>query len=144
MVLQIIPYVLFFYHWCNRDFSLVKKNPDIGLTLMALSYSYATKKVEIANISSNPISFTMPGDFDGKKIVLWLTENTNVTKLSISNYSSTLTLTSSDRASKQMFYFRNADGVLSKIMFSPNFYDFDSEQFHRVMLQEKLNGSYIV
>ena len=29
-------------------------------------------------------------------------------------------------------------------MFSPNFYDFDSEAFHRVMMQEKLNGSYIV
>ena len=29
-------------------------------------------------------------------------------------------------------------------MVSPNFYDFDSEQFHRVMLQEKINGSYIL
>ena len=44
----------------------------------------------------------------------------------------------------QYFDFTSADGVLSKIMFSQNFYDFDSEQFHRVMLQEKLNGSYIV
>ena len=40
----------------------------------------------------------MPRDFDGKIIVLWLAENTNVTKVSISNYSSTLTLTSSDKA----------------------------------------------
>ena len=30
----------------------------------------------------------------------------------------------------------------NRLMFSPNFYDFDSEQFHKVMLQEKLNGSY--
>ena len=111
---------------------------------MATSYSYATKKVELANISSNPISFTMPRDFDGKIIVIWLTENTNVTKVNISNFSSTLTLTSSDNANKQTFDFRNEDGVLSKIMFSPNFYDFDSEQFHRVMIQEKINGSYIM
>ena len=39
-----------FYHWVNRSFSLVKKNPDIGLTLMSLSYTYATKKVELVNI----------------------------------------------------------------------------------------------
>ena len=88
----------------------------------------------------------MPKDFDGKKIVLWLTENatTNVSKVSISNYSTTLTLTSSSHFILQTFDFRTKDGVVSKIMFSPNFYDVDSEQFHRVMLQEKLNGSYIV
>ena len=110
---------------------------------MALSYTDA-KKVELANISSNPNNFTMPSDFNGKKIVLWLTENTNVTKVSISNYSSTLTLTSSDNANKQIFDFRVKDGVINKFMFSPNFYDFDSVQFHKIMIQEKLNGAYIV
>ena len=40
--------------------------------------------------------------------------------------------------------FNTEDGILSKIMFSPNFYDIDSEQYHKVMLQEKLNGSYVL
>ena len=111
---------------------------------MAISYTYATKKVELANISSNPNNFTMPSYFSGKKIVLWLTESTNVTKVSISNFSSTLTLTSSDNTNEQIFDFRIKDGVINKFMFSPNFYDFNSEQFHKIMIQEKLNGSYVV
>ena len=44
----------------------------------------------------------------------------------------------------QQFVFTIEEGVLSKILFSPNFYDTDSEQYHKVILQEKLNGSYIV
>ena len=75
-----------------------------------------------------------------------MAENNNsiVTKVNISNYSSTLTLANSNYTTNQYFDFITEDGVISKIMFSPNFYDFDSEQFHRVMTQEKLNGSYIV
>ena len=90
--------------------------------------------------------FSVPSSFDGKKIVLWLAESvdTIVTKVNISNYSSTLTLATANHANGQYFDFITDNGVLSKIMFSPNFYDFDSEAFHRVMLQEKLNGSYII
>ena len=29
-------------------------------------------------------------------------------------------------------------------MYTPNFHDFDSIEFHRIMLQEKLNGSYVL
>ena len=83
---------------------------------------------------------------NGKKIVLWLTENfnSNFTKVKISNYSSTLTLPIVRYSNEQEFIFSTQNGVLSKIMYSPNFYDFDSEQFHKVMIQEKLNGYYIV
>ena len=81
-----------------------------------------------------------------EKIVLWLTENfdTNVTKASISNYSSTLTIPAVHYSTNQRWKFTTEDGELIRLMYSPNFYDFDSEQFHKVMLQEKLNGSYIV
>ena len=81
-----------------------------------------------------------------EKIVLWLTENfdTNVTKASISNYSSTLTIPAVYYSTSQRWKFFNEDGVINKLMFSPNFYDFESEQYHKVMLQEKLNGSYVV
>ena len=88
----------------------------------------------------------MPSSFDGKKIVLWLAENfdTNVTKVKISNYSSTLTIPAVQYNVNQRWKFTTEDGVLIRLMYSPNFYDFDSEQFHKVMLQEKLIGSYIV
>ena len=29
-------------------------------------------------------------------------------------------------------------------MYSPNFYDFDSSEFHTILLKEKLNGSYVL
>ena len=88
----------------------------------------------------------MPSSFNGRKIVLWLTENvdTNITKVKISNYSSTLTIPAVQYNINQRWKFTTEDGVLNKLMLSPNFYDFDSEQFHKVMLQEKLSGSYIV
>ena len=82
------------------------------------------------------------------KTVLWLTENANsiVTKAKISEFITTLTLTTSNYAERQHFEFSiyDEDVILSKFMFSPNFYDFDSEAFHRVMLQEKLNGANIL
>ena len=32
----------------------------------------------------------------------------------------------------------------NKIMYTLNFHDFDSIEFHRIMLHEKLNGSYVL
>ena len=88
----------------------------------------------------------MPSSFSGRKIVIWLTENfsSNVTKVKISNYNSTLTIPAVRYTNSQEFEFTTEGGVLNKIMYSPNFYDTDSEQYHKVILQEKLNGSYIV
>ena len=87
----------------------------------------------------------MLSSFNGKKIVLWLTEDfsANVTKANISDYNSTLTIPTVNYTNEQEFEFTTQDGVLSKLMYSPNFYDTDSEQFHKVMLQEKLSGSYV-
>ena len=88
----------------------------------------------------------MSSDFNGKKIVIWLTEDfsQNITKVKISNYSAILSLQAVRYTIEQEFVFTTQDGVLSKIMFSPNFYDTDSEQYHKVLLQEKLNGSYVL
>ena len=69
-----------------------------------------------------------------KKIVLWLAESvdTIVTKVNIlSNYSSTLNLANPNYTTDQYFDFITEGGVINKFnMFSPNFYDFDSEPFH--------------
>ena len=88
----------------------------------------------------------MPSSFNGKKIVLYIAESFSgdVTKVKISDYSSTITMSSVNYNRDQQFVFTNEDGVLSKILFSPNFYDTDSDQYHKVILQEKLDGAYIV
>ena len=84
--------------------------------------------------------------FNGKIIVVWLAEDlsANVTKVSISNYSATLTIPAVQYNTNQRWKFTSEDGVLIRLMYSPNFYDTDSEQYHKVMLQEKLSGSYII
>ena len=113
-----------------------------------LTYLYYLRLNNTLNlvVNTTTLNFTMPSSFDGKKIVIWLTENfdTNVAKVKISNYSSTLTIPAVQYNVNQRWKFTAEDGVISKLMYSPKFYDFDSEQFHKVMLQEKLSGSYIV
>ena len=132
-----------FYYWENRDFYL-NKNDMNSQSLLNLRYTKTDKKLKLT-VNKLESSFTMLDDFNGKKIVIWLMEDfsQNITKAKISNYSSLLSLQSVRYTRDQSFLFGTEDGVLSKIMFSPNFYDDDSVQYHKVMLQEKLNGSHI-
>ena len=134
-----------FYHWRNTSFSLTKKNSSNDNILLKFNYDKTNNKVNLT-VNKTTQSFTMPSSYNGRKIVIWLAENfsSNVTKVKISNYSSTITISAVLYTNEQEFEFTTEDGVLSKILFSPNFYDTDSEQFHKVMLQEKLSGSYIV
>ena len=134
-----------FYHWRNRNFSLTKYLSTNNNVLLKLNYDKTNNKVTLT-VSKTTQNFTMPSSFNGQKIVLWLGENfdANVAKVEVSNYSSTLTIPAVHYNVNQRWKFTTEDGVLNKLMYSPNFYDFDSEQFHKVMLQEKLNGSYIV
>ena len=135
---------LVFYHWSKRDFALAKNDSQNRQGLLSVTFSKVAGYLTLLSNNKRKF-FSLPSSFDGKKIVLWLAESVDsiVTTVNISNYSSTLTLATSNHTTNQYFDIITEDGVLSKIMFSPNFYDFDSEQFHKVMLQEKLNGSYI-
>ena len=76
----------------------------------------------------------MLSSFNGKKIVIWLVEDfsQNITKAKISNYNALLRLQSVRYTNEQEFEFTTEDGVLSKIMFSPNFYDTDSEHYQSI------------
>ena len=136
---------LVFYHWDNRDFALVKKNKQNNQHLMNLTYSKAAGYLTLLTSSKRQF-FSLPSGFNGKKIVLWLAHSVDsiVTKANLSNYSSTLSIDSANYVPDQDFDFTTEDGIMNKIMFSPNFYDFDSEPFKRIMIQEKLNGSYIL
>ena len=69
----------------------------------------------------------------------------NVIKASISNYSATFTQNSHTlNGVRNKIKLDTEDGMFYKFMYSSNFFDFDSEQYHRVLLQEKLNGAYVV
>ena len=75
---------------------------------------------------------------------MWITAKApGVMKVSISNISAKLSLNDSLTLNGGMLSFKTEDGLIKKLVYSKNFYDFDSEQYHRIMLQEKLNGSYI-
>ena len=134
-----------FYHWRNRTFYLTKNDSNSGNILLKLDYKSSNNEVSL-NVNKLKSSFTMLNDFNGKKIVIWLTEDfsQNITKVKISNSSAILSLQTVRYSNEQYFAFRTEDGVISKIMFSSNFYDTDSEQYHKVLLQEKLNGSYVI
>ena len=134
-----------FYHWRNRSFSIHKKNSNFNTNLLSLFYSNSSNHL-VLSVNNTIRSLSLPSSFNGKKIVIWLAEDfsQNITKVKISNYSAILSLPIVRYTIEQEFVFTTEDGVLNKLMYSPNFYDFDSEQFHKVMLQEKLSGSYIV
>ena len=99
--------------------------------------------------STNETSIMLLDSFNGKQVVFWLTKKGTggdlTVKASISNYSGTLTL-SSALASQSNYTFRisSEDATIYKVMYSPNFYDLDSIEFHRILLQEKLSGSYVM
>ena len=136
---------LVFYFWTNKNFALAKINSQDNHNLLSLTFTKASGYITL--LSNNLRShFALPSGFNGKKVVLWLTQSVDsiVSKVKISNYSSTLTLDNANYSTNQNFNFTTDEGVLNKIMFSPNFYDFDSRQYHKVMIQEKINGSYIL
>ena len=134
-----------FTHWRNRSFTLTKYLSTNNNILVKLNYDKTNNKVTLT-VNRVTQNFTMLSEFSGKIIVLWLIENfdSNVTKVKISNYSYTLSIPAVFYNVNQRWKFTTEDGVLNKLMYSRNFYDTDSEQYHKVMIQEKLNGSYIV
>ena len=133
------------YLWSNKNFALAKINSQDNHNLLSLTFTKASGYITL--LSNNLRShFALPSGFNGKKVVLWMTQSVDsiVTKVNLSNYSAKLTLDNANYSTNQKFDFTTDEGVLCKLMFSPNFYDFDSEQFHREMIQEKINGSYIL
>ena len=105
--------------------------------IVELKFDKTTNKVILNNLPW--ISITIPNSFNGKEVVLWLTKyrssstNNETIKASISNYSTTLTLSlhHSFVTRKDFFEITSEDITIEKIMYSQNFYDFDSEQYHK-------------
>ena len=129
--------------WFNRNFTLQTQSASGGRLYLKFIKNINKFHLE-RGVKSSEI--TLPNSFNGKYVVIWLTGNgnTNIIKAAISNNSAKLTLNTGVNFGNNNFGFKTEDGIIKKFMYSPNFYDFDSDQYHRVMLQEKLNGSYIV
>ena len=131
--------------WRNRNFSITKKDENSNQTLLYLYYLNSNNNLYL-HINNTRKNIVIPSSFNGQKVVLWLTEsiNNHVTKVKISNYSSEIVAPVVSHSNNQKFEFLNQDGVIEKFMYSPNFYDTDSVEYHKILLQEKLNGSYIL
>ena len=119
-----------------------------------LIYDKTTKKLTLQTNgpktgSTNETSITLLNSFNGKRVVFLLTKKGTggdlTVKASVSNHSGTLTL-SSALASQSNYTFRisSEDAVIYRVMYSPNFYDLDSHEFHTILVQETLNGSYVL
>ena len=130
--------------WFNRNFTLQTQLAS-GEGRLYLKFIKNINKFHLDR-GIKQAEITSPNSFSGKYVVIWLTGNgnTNIIKASISNNPAKLTLNTAINFGNHNFGFKSDDAILKKFMYSPNFYDFDSEQYHRIMLQEKLNGSYIV
>ena len=131
--------------WRNRNFSITKKDENSNQTLLYLYYLNSNNNLYL-HISNTRKNIVIPSSFNGQKVVLWLTEsiNNHVTKVKISNYSSEIVAPVVSHSNNQKFEFLNQDGVIEKFMYSPNFYDTGSVEHHTILLQETLNGSYVI
>ena len=130
----------------NRGFTLFSNVANTNLKT-ELKFNILRRKLTLTTNQGSQ-TITLPSSMYGKRIVIWLTENSNagITKAAISNYASTLTQTSSPLTSQNPrlnFGFSLVDTTIQRLMYSTNFYDFDSEVYHRVLVQEKLSGSYV-
>ena len=139
--------------WLNRSMYIKTFMINEAHEKPHLIYDKTTKKLKLQTNglragSNNETSITMLDIFNGKRVVFWLTKKgtgTPTVKASISNYSATLTLNSA-LASQSNYTFRiSSEGaVIYRVMYSPNFYDLDSIEFHTILIQEKLNGCYFM
>ena len=140
--------------WLNKSLRIKTIMSNGAYEKPHLIYDKTTKKLTLQTNglkagSTNETSITLLNSFNDKRVVFWLTKKGTggdlTVKASISNHSATLTL-SSALASQSNYTFRisSEDAVIYKIIYTPNFYDLDSREFHQIMLQGKLNGSYVL
>ena len=140
--------------WLNRSMYVKTFMSNETHEKPHLIYEKTTKKLTLQTNglrvgTTNKSSITLLNSFNGKSVVFCLTKKgtggTPTVKAAISNYSATLTLDSALASqSNHIFRISSEDAVNHKVMYSPNFYDLDSIQCHTIMIQEKLNVSYIL
>ena len=127
----------------NQDFYLTKYNSQNNLSLMRLNYTSAIKRINLI-VGRAFGNMTLPSSFIDKTIVLWLAVNfnRNTTKLKVSNYAQTITLNAVQYNVNQKWDFLSKDGEIYKLMYSTKFYHTDSDEYHKIMIQEQMGLTY--
>lgn len=128
----------------NQDFYLTKLNSQNNQSLVQLNYTSSRRILNLL-VGRTPGNLVVPNSFIDKTVILWLTAdfNSNITKLSLSNYSQSITVNAVVYHANQKWEFLSKDAEIYKLMYSTNFYDINSDSFHKITLQEKLNGTHI-
>ena len=126
----------------NNDFYQTKYDSTNNFSLMRLNYASSSRRINVI-VGRTFGNLTLPSSFNDKTIVLWLAANfnKNATKLKVSNYAQTITLNAVQYNVNQKWDFLTKDGEIYKLMYSNNFYDTDSDEYHKIMIQEKINES---
>ena len=132
-------------YWENKSFTIRKINSVNNSTLSEMKFDNPSKKFSLRIGRQFTQTDLSAAGFNGKRIIIWLCESrsSNIKKVSISNHTSILTLRNNSYATNQKIRYENQGGHLYKIMYSPNFFDIGSVNFHKVILQEKLDGTTI-
>ena len=88
---------------------------------------------------------TFTSVFQNKQLFIWICFNgSNLYKMALSNYSSHVSETFSPPVNFQSNQLEiDFDGIVNKIGLTDQFIDVNSLEHHRIMLEEKRNGSYL-
>ena len=131
--------------WLNKSFSIKTHVNSVSKVSPNLIYDKTNKTLKLQTFITTPtraneMSITLPSNFNSKRVKLWLTKygsqygkpvgstGTSTVKVLISNYSSTLSVpTSLVSQGSYTFKIFSEDAYIHKIMYTPYFYDFDSQ-----------------
>ena len=108
-------------------------------------YQITDNKIIIDGLSKN-YEKTFTTDFQNKQTFVWICYDgsTNFHRFSLSNYSSHIQETFNPPTNFQSNQLEiDFDGYVKKVGLIDKFIDIDSLEFHKILLEEKRNGSYI-
>ena len=120
--------------WSNTRAFHIKFYPRFQITADQIKINFLT---EIQSVS-----FT--SDFKNKQLCIWICYDATqrLYKMALSNYNSHINKTISPPVRFQSNQFEiDYDGFVNKIGLVDKFIDVDSLDFHRILLEEKRNGS---
>ena len=99
----------------------------------------------IIDYQSGTYETQFTNDFQNKQLFIWICfdGSQNLYKMALSNYSSHISETFNPPSTFLSRQFEiDYDGFVNKIGFTDKFIDIDNMEFHRIMLEEKRNGSH--
>ena len=103
-------------------------------------------KIIMRNLRDNEYESPIIGKFQNEQLFIWICydHTQNLYKMALSNYSAHVSQTFNPPDNFQTRYFKiDYFTYVNKIGFTDRFIDVNSIEHHRIMLEEKRNGSYL-